>query len=73
MEGLAFVDELVDAMTVPEAIYSHVWRPNDVLVWDERATLHRGRAWPYEQARKLVSCCISLQARDGLEDMRAHI
>ncbi|WP_420722511.1 TauD/TfdA dioxygenase family protein [Hwanghaeella sp. LZ110] len=72
-EGLAFVDELVDAMTVPEAIYSHVWRPNDVLVWDERATLHRGRAWPYEQARKLVSCCVSLQARDGLEDMRAHI
>ncbi|MDF1748951.1 MAG: TauD/TfdA family dioxygenase [Alphaproteobacteria bacterium] len=70
--GQAFADELVEAMTVPDAIYTHIWRPNDVLIWDERATLHRGRPWPYQQARKLVSCCVSLQARDGLEEMRAN-
>jgi len=69
-DAQAFADELVDAMTVPDAIYSHAWRPGDVLFWDERAALHRGTPWPYELPRKLVSICVSLQAHDGLEQMR---
>ncbi|MEM7237948.1 MAG: TauD/TfdA family dioxygenase, partial [Pseudomonadota bacterium] len=60
----------VAGMTRPEDIYAHDWAPGDVLIWDERATLHRGTSWPYDQPRTLVSICISAGADDGLETMR---
>ena len=69
-EGAAFIDELIEAMTPPEAIYAHHWAPGDVLVWDERAVLHRGTPWPYDQPRTLISCCVSAGATDGLDGMR---
>lgn len=69
-EGRRWVDELLDVMTPPAAIYSHAWRPGDVVIWDERATLHRGSPWPYEQARKLDSLCVTARAMDGLDEMR---
>lgn len=68
--GQGFVDALIDAMTPPEAIYSHPWQPGDVLIWDERATLHRGTPWDYQQARRLDSICVSVKTQDGLEAMR---
>ena len=37
------------------------------LIWDERATLHRGTPWPYEQARSLRSICINASVADGLD------
>ncbi|MEM7427474.1 MAG: TauD/TfdA family dioxygenase [Pseudomonadota bacterium] len=69
-KGGDLIDELMEAMTPPEAVYAHHWAPGDVLVWDERAVLHRGTPWPYDQARTLVSCCVSAQAPDGLDSMR---
>ncbi len=69
-DGAAFIDELVEEITQPQDIYAHFWEPGDVLVWDERAVLHRGTPWPYEQPRTLVSCCISARDVDGLETMR---
>lgn len=64
--GLVLIDELIDFATRPSMVYSHAWQPGDLLVWDERATLHRGRPWPYAQERTLASICISAGARDGL-------
>ncbi len=69
-EGQTFIDDLIERMTGPGHIYAHHWRPGDVLVWDERATLHRGTPWPYDQARTLVSCCISAGDADGLSATR---
>jgi alpha-ketoglutarate-dependent 2,4-dichlorophenoxyacetate dioxygenase len=40
-------------------------------MWDERATLHRGRPWPYDEVRTLASICITVTDRDGLAEMRA--
>ena len=40
--GLELVDELVDFMTQPQFVYQHKWRVGDVLVWDNRCTLHTG-------------------------------
>ncbi len=69
-EGQTFIDDLIRRMTGPDRIYAHHWRPGDVLVWDERATLHRGTPWPYDQVRTLVSCCISAGDADGLSAAR---
>lgn len=64
------IDQTIDALTPEDAIYSHNWSVGDVLIWDERATLHRGMPWPYEQARTLASICVSAQAVDGLDSIR---
>lgn len=64
--GQALIDELIDFATRPAMVYSHVWQPGDLLVWDERATLHRGRPWAYAQERTLASICISARPCDGL-------
>ena len=69
-EGQRFIDTLIESMTESDRIYTHHWRPGDVLVWDERATLHRGTPWAYDQARTLVSCCISAGDVDGLATAR---
>ena len=69
--GEALIEELIDALTQPEAVYSHPWKVGDVLIWDERATLHRGTPWPYEEARTLSSICVSVTASDGLGSMQA--
>jgi alpha-ketoglutarate-dependent 2,4-dichlorophenoxyacetate dioxygenase len=69
-EGQALIDELIAFATRPGAVYAHAWRPGDVLIWDERAMLHRGRPWPYEEERTLASICITARDVDGLDRMR---
>jgi taurine dioxygenase len=41
-EGLRLIEELVDFITQDRFIYRHKWRAGDVLVWDNRCTLHTG-------------------------------
>jgi taurine dioxygenase len=36
------IDELVDYVTQDRFVYRHKWRVGDVLVWDNRCTLHTG-------------------------------
>jgi alpha-ketoglutarate-dependent 2,4-dichlorophenoxyacetate dioxygenase len=68
--GQAFIDELMEFVTRPGRVYRHRWQPGDVLIWDERATVHRGRPWPYEEERTLASICVSAAEIDGLDGMR---
>lgn len=46
--GRALIEELEAFSTQSRFIYSHKWRAGDVLVWDNRCTLHR--ATPYDPA-----------------------
>ena len=64
------VAELIDAATAPGSSYLHTWRQGDVVMWDNRATLHRGRPWPALEARLMVRTTISATATDGLESVR---
>ena len=41
-EGLALVDELVEFATQDRFVFRHKWRVGDVLMWDNRCTLHTG-------------------------------
>jgi len=70
VEGQALIDALMAFATRPGAIYTHRWRVGDVLIWDERATLHRGRPWPYAEPRTLASICVSAREVDGLDRVR---
>jgi alpha-ketoglutarate-dependent 2,4-dichlorophenoxyacetate dioxygenase len=64
------IAELTDAATAPGLSYTHTWRQGDVVMWDNRATLHRGRPWPAHEARLMVRTTISATDADGLQSMR---
>jgi alpha-ketoglutarate-dependent 2,4-dichlorophenoxyacetate dioxygenase len=68
--GKRLIDELMQAATARGASYEHKWQAGDVVMWDNRATMHRGRPWPPDQARLMVRTTISASAADGLENMR---
>jgi alpha-ketoglutarate-dependent 2,4-dichlorophenoxyacetate dioxygenase len=68
--GLAFIDELTDMATQPGTTYEHNWVKGDVVMWDNRATMHRGRPWPGTEPRLMVRTTVSASAADGLETMR---
>jgi alpha-ketoglutarate-dependent 2,4-dichlorophenoxyacetate dioxygenase len=40
-EGRAFLEELTALCTQPQFVYSHAWRVHDLVIWDNRSTLHR--------------------------------
>ena len=64
------IAELTEAATAPGVSYEHAWRKGDVVMWDNRATMHRGRPWPAHEARRMIRTTISATAVDGLESMR---
>ena len=39
-EGEALLSALFDHQEQPQFIYEHIWRPHDLLMWDNRCTLH---------------------------------
>ncbi len=40
-EALDLIRELTEHATRPEFVYSHKWRANDLVMWDNRQTMHR--------------------------------
>ena len=45
-DGDALIAELMDWATRPEFVYTHVWAPKDLVMWDNRRTMHR--ATPFD-------------------------
>ncbi len=42
-EAMAFVRDLMEHATQPEFVYSHRWTQHDLVMWDNRTTMHRVR------------------------------
>ena len=70
VDGTQLIEALMAAVTGPEAIYSHRWRVGDVLIWDQRAIMHRGTAWNFEEERTLASFVSSARESDGIASAR---
>ena len=49
----AYMEALLDRMIRPEVVYHHVWRKGDVLVIDNRATMHRAHG-DYDRSHSRV-------------------
>ena len=48
-EGRLLLRDLIEHATQPQFVYRHVWRVGDLVIWDNRATMHRGR--PFDDTR----------------------
>jgi alpha-ketoglutarate-dependent 2,4-dichlorophenoxyacetate dioxygenase len=68
--GARLIEELTTAATAPGCSYLHQWRQGDVVMWDNRATMHRGRPWPSHEPRLMIRTTISATEGDGLGTMR---
>ncbi len=48
-EGKLLLRDLQERATERRFVYRHTWKVGDLVIWDNRCTLHRGR--PYDDAR----------------------
>ena len=53
-EARALIRTLIAAATEPARIYTHRWRVGDLVMWDNRCTLHRGRPWDESRYRRVM-------------------
>ncbi len=53
-EGVDLIQRLVDFATQPRFVHTHKWRVGDVLIWDNRCTLHTGTPFDLETQSRLV-------------------
>ncbi|MEJ0072356.1 MAG: TauD/TfdA family dioxygenase [Pseudomonadota bacterium] len=51
-EGKALLDELTEFATQPRFVYTHQWTVGDLVMWDNRCTMHRGRAYDDTRYRR---------------------
>ncbi len=59
-DGRALIDRLLDHVTQRQFVYTHRWRANELVMWDNRCTMHRGTdyddlRWVRDMRRVTVS------------------
>jgi alpha-ketoglutarate-dependent 2,4-dichlorophenoxyacetate dioxygenase len=53
-EARAFIRDLTEHATQPQFTHAHQWRVNDLVIWDNRTTMHRARRYrDLEEVRDL--------------------
>jgi alpha-ketoglutarate-dependent 2,4-dichlorophenoxyacetate dioxygenase len=52
-EARMLLRDLTEHATQPAFVYRHTWTPNDLVMWDNRTTMHRARRYPADQVRDL--------------------
>jgi alpha-ketoglutarate-dependent 2,4-dichlorophenoxyacetate dioxygenase len=52
-EGRLLLRDLIEFATQREFVYRHVWRKGDLVIWDNRCTMHRGRPFDENEIRDL--------------------
>jgi alpha-ketoglutarate-dependent 2,4-dichlorophenoxyacetate dioxygenase len=50
-EGSGFLDELTTFATQPQFVFSYAWQPDDLVMWDNRCTMHRSTPYANQEAR----------------------
>lgn len=68
----AFLETLMTHATQRQFVYTHRWRQNDLVLWDNRCTMHRGLAfddlrWPRDAQRATVQDDAPTCVQEGLE------
>jgi alpha-ketoglutarate-dependent 2,4-dichlorophenoxyacetate dioxygenase len=52
-EGRMYLHDLLEHATQREFVYAHEWQVGDLVMWDNRSTLHRGRRYDISERREL--------------------
>ena len=52
-EARGFLRDLIEHATQREFVYTHKWRVDDLVMWDNRQTMHRARPFPAHEPRDM--------------------
>jgi alpha-ketoglutarate-dependent 2,4-dichlorophenoxyacetate dioxygenase len=69
-EARMFLRDLTEHATQREFVHSHAWRPFDLVIWDNRTTMHRARRFDRDEVRDvrrttLAGDVITIEQDDG--------
>jgi taurine dioxygenase len=53
-ESNALLEAVFDHSERPEFIYRHVWRVGDLIIWDNRCSMHARDDFPSDQRRLML-------------------
>ena len=70
-DGRALIDDLVAHTTQRQFVYTHRWRVHDLVIWDNRCTMHRGTdfddlRWKRDMQRATVSDVANSCEQEGV-------
>jgi len=70
-EGRALIDRLIAHVTQRQFVYTHRWRTRDLVMWDNRCTMHRGAdyddlRWVRDMRRATVSDVANTCEQEGI-------
>jgi alpha-ketoglutarate-dependent 2,4-dichlorophenoxyacetate dioxygenase len=70
-DGRALIDKLVAHATQRQFVYTHRWRVHDLVMWDNRCTMHRGTdfddlRWKRDMQRATVSDVADSCEQEGI-------
>ena len=68
--------ELIEHATQRQFVYTHRWRLHDLVMWDNRCTMHRGKGyddlrWPRDMQRATVSDVAPTCEQEGIAEPKA--
>jgi alpha-ketoglutarate-dependent 2,4-dichlorophenoxyacetate dioxygenase len=52
-EARALLRDLIEHATQREFVHSHKWQVGDLVMWDNRQTMHRARPFPHDEPRDM--------------------
>jgi len=52
-EARAFLRDLIEHATQRQFVYAHRWTVGDLVMWDNRRTMHRARPFPVQEPRDM--------------------
>lgn len=62
-EARLLIRDLTEHATKPEFVFAHQWRRWDLVLWDNRVTMHRARRYDHTKPRDLHRTTVSGDAR----------
>jgi alpha-ketoglutarate-dependent 2,4-dichlorophenoxyacetate dioxygenase len=70
-DGRALIDELIAHTTQRQFVYTHRWRPRELVMWDNRCTMHRGTdyddlRWIRDMRRVTISDVANTCVQEGM-------
>ena len=73
--GRILLRDLVEHATQPAFVYRHAWRSGDLVLWDNRAVMHRGCRYDLSHVRDMRRTTVldlqSINERDCEDDLAA--
>ena len=70
-EGRLLLLDLIEHATQPEFVYRHSWQVGDLVIYDNRATMHRARPYADTQYRRELRRVTTLDVDHAIEQAEA--